>query len=113
MKQLRANLVLLSLSACAANAGWLAIAVVLDGPEYSQSPVIRGAALATALLIMLKVRRHAKRAFEAASRGGHIEWSGPQGSTATIADQCPSGWLVQLHLELQATEPPNGRIDPP
>lgn len=113
MKRLRANLVLLALSACVANAGWLAIAVVLDGPEYSESAFIRGAALATALVIMLKVRRHAKRAFEAASRGGHIEWTGPHNSTATIADQCPNGWLVQLHLELQATEPPNGRVDSP
>jgi hypothetical protein len=101
---LRANAVLLAVSVGVSVITWSVLAWLAGVPQTSAGNLsFKALTLAAAIMLMLFVRRLAKRAFEEAHRQGHIaiRESGRIDSDS-IGDRCPDAWLVQLHIELHA-----------
>lgn len=99
---LRANLVLFSVSIAIAIVPCVSLASVL-GLLDDGMPIwpYQGSIFLLAALIMLVLRWRARRAFDAARQAHKVQLIGKQGLEASIDDDCPFAWLVQLHLELR------------
>jgi hypothetical protein len=102
---LRTHIVLLSVSAALVTTACLLAVAVLRLPMAGTPPFgLRTALLTLALLLMLGVRLQARRAFDTALRRSLVTSSEVNANGATIADDCPYAWLVQLHVELSPAE---------
>lgn len=98
---LRANVVLFSVSICLAAIPCVSVALVfglLDGgmPALPYQASI----FLIAVLIMLLLRLHARRAFDSAVEAHKVQLTEGPPPEASIANDCRSAWMVQLHLEL-------------
>lgn len=111
---LRANLVLLSLCIALSNTGWMIFdwSMPILAVSASLTKTVVGA---TAIGMMLYVRRLASDCFRAAIREGHIEVTqhtrdrAADASPPCVPDSCPHAWLVQLHLDAALFKPAFGR----
>jgi hypothetical protein len=98
---LRANLVLFLVSAGIAGVPCLGL-ILLLGMSDAGMPALayESGMLVLAALIMVVLRRRARRAFNAANQARKVRLHEKHGLEASIADDCANPWLVQLHLEL-------------
>jgi hypothetical protein len=100
---LRANLVLLSFCITLADTGWM----IFDWsmPVLTVSATLTKAVVgATAIGMMLYVRRLARDCFRLAIQEGHIDIGqtlerAVAAVPPAVPDSCPHAWLVQLHLD--------------
>ncbi|SAK68761.1 hypothetical protein AWB79_03604 [Caballeronia hypogeia] len=98
---LRAHAVLIALCVAASDAAWLAVCGCTGHVNAIQSNLVRAATLASAVAIVLVVRRAAKLAFAEAHSARRI-----RAKTHGIVISSPDArdWLVQLHAELHPAE---------
>ncbi|SPB16276.1 hypothetical protein NOV72_03476 [Caballeronia novacaledonica] len=94
---LRANTVLIALCIAVSDAAWLTVCGCSGHVHALEHTAMRVATLASALGIVIVVRRIAKLAFDAARTAHRIAWAADR---LVIDGSCPGGWLVQLHVEL-------------
>src|SRR5579864_8908201 len=99
---LRANLVLFSVSTVIAIVPCISLASML-GLLDDDTPTLpyQGGIFLLATLIMLVLRWGARRAFDAARQAHKVQLIEKHGLEASIDDDCPFAWLVQMHLELR------------
>jgi hypothetical protein len=96
---LRAHAVLLSATVSVFSVACLCAVVLLHVPLDHSGPFeLRAAVFGLAILGVLYLRQIASRAFIAALRENRLGLSDKNG--VAIAEDCPHGWLVQLHAEL-------------
>ena len=99
---LRANLVLFSVSTAIAIVPCVSLASLLGLLDTGVPTLLyQGSIFLLGAAIMLALRWRARRAFDAARLARKVQLIGKHDLVASIADDCPFAWLVQLHLELR------------
>ncbi|BAO90328.1 hypothetical protein [Caballeronia cordobensis] len=96
----RANAVLIALCIAVSDAACLAMCVCSGRLPAFESTAVRMTTLASAAVIVLCVRRLAKRAFESARDSHRMYWMDGTMKGLVFAVPRNDDWLVQLHVEL-------------
>jgi hypothetical protein len=95
---LRANLLLVTLSANIATITYVIVGLLFGLFSDGDLPYVDSVAALT-VVVMLLLRRYAQHAFDAALQARKVQLS-DETPAASIELDCPRLWFVQLHLAL-------------
>lgn len=106
--RLKGELTILSLSVTLAAVAAYLLSILVNVSEWPQAPaafILFGAM--TTLLLGPWIRADAAKAYNAALRQHYLGLEGTPPRIVSIANDCPSRWLVLLHIQLhpELTEP--------
>lgn len=98
---IRANLVLFCMLIAIAELPVFIVLIAIGRPDVLNTGLTKVAIVGLSTLVWMAIRSSAKKAFSRAERDGYIVWPSDDKSAnhLVIADNCPSGWLVQFHAE--------------